>query len=288
MSLAVGGDHDHGYGPLVATTVRVATWNLWGTWGPWEARAPAIHATLRAAAPDIVALQEVWESADGRRNQAREIAATLGGHHCIYAPNLTRGEYRSGNAILSRWPIVRHEVRVLPRAVDPVADDEGEERLCVFAEIDGPRGAVQVFCAHLSWRGDHSAIRQAQVAAIADLVRSTRPRPAFPAVLCGDLNAEPDAEEIRMLTGKAAVPVRGVWFRDVWASVGDGPGHTWSNANPWAAGGLDAERRLDYLLTGNPKLGGAGQPVRASLLGVEPVDGVVASDHYGVVADLRY
>jgi hypothetical protein len=34
--------------------------------------------------------------------------------------------------------------------------------------------------------------------------------------------------------------------------------------------------------------GGAGQPVHAEIAGAETVNGVVASDHYAVVTDLRY
>jgi len=37
-----------------------------------------------------------------------------------------------------------------------------------------------------------------------------------------------------------------------------------------------------------PRRGGAGHPVRCEVIGDEPVGGVVASDHYGVLADLRY
>ena len=70
----------------------------------------------------------------------------------MYAPNLERDGARSGNAVLSRWPIARHEVRALPRrGAYEAVDDEGEERLCVFAEVNGPRGPIQIFCAHLSW-----------------------------------------------------------------------------------------------------------------------------------------
>lgn len=280
-------EYDPGYGPLVETSLRLATWNVWATYGPWERRQPAIHATLRAVAPDVVALQEAYESIDGTRSQAREVGAALGLEHHLFSPNLVMGEFRAGNAIVSRWPIVRHDVAVLPRAVAPVADDEGEERLCVFAEIAGPRGNVQVFCAHLSWRGDHGAIRQAQVRAICEFIRDARPR-SFPAVLCGDLNATPDSDEIRMLTGKAAVPVRGVWFRDLWEQAGEGPGETAHRSNPWFAKHLDVDRRIDYVLAGNPKLGGVGHAVRIDRIGIDPVDGVVGSDHYGLVADLRY
>ena len=168
--------YDPGYGPLVQTRVRVATWNLWGRYGPWEARLPVIIENLRAIDADILGLTEVWE--DDTRSQARELAVALGYTEPVYAPNLERDGARSGNAVLSRWPITRHEVRVLPRrgAFDAV-DEEGEERLCVFAEVDGPRGPIQIFCAHLSWSADHSAVRQEQTREIARFLAETRPRP---------------------------------------------------------------------------------------------------------------
>ena len=68
--------YDPGYGPLVRTRVRIATWNLWGRYGPWEERLPVIIDNLCAINADILALQEVWE--DDERSQAREIAAALG------------------------------------------------------------------------------------------------------------------------------------------------------------------------------------------------------------------
>ncbi len=92
-------EYDPGYGPLVSTRVRIATWNLWGRYGPWEARVPAIEATLRSLDPDICALQEVWE--DDARSQAREIADALGFPNQIYAANLERDGARSGNAMVS-------------------------------------------------------------------------------------------------------------------------------------------------------------------------------------------
>jgi endonuclease/exonuclease/phosphatase family metal-dependent hydrolase len=279
--------YDPGYGPLVETRVRIATWNLWGRYGPWEARAPGIEASLRAIDADLVALQEAWDA--GGRNQAEELADALGYAACIYAHNLDFDGVRSGNAILARWPITRHEVRVLPRDAGVVRDDEGEERLCVFAEVDGPRGPIQMYCAHLSWRDDHSAIRQAQVAAICELVRENRPR-SFPAVLCGDLNSEPDSDEIRMLTGRTSVPVRGVVFRDAWAEAGPpaAPGYTADNVNPWITGMLGRNQRIDYVLVGTPKLGGVGHVVDVRVAGNSAHEGYYPSDHFAVVADLRY
>jgi endonuclease/exonuclease/phosphatase family metal-dependent hydrolase len=271
---------------LLQTRVRIATWNLWGRYGPWEARLPAITETLRRIDADIVGLQEVWE--DDRRSQAAELAAALGYSDPIYAANLERDGARSGNAVLSRWPIGRREVRRLPREAAGAADDEGEERLVVLAECDGPRGPIQVYCAHLSWRGDHSGIRQAQVAEICRFVREHRPR-SFPAVLLGDLNADPDSAELRMLTGQQTVPVPGVMFRDAWTAAGNVErGATWSNDNPFAAASLDLDRRVDHILVAAPKAGGCGQPLATWIAGHEPVDGMFGSDHFAVVTDLRY
>ena len=42
------------------------------------------------------------------------------------------------------------------------------------------------------------------------------------------------------------------------------------------------------MFTGFPKTGGAGHCVHAELVGTDEVDGVMPSDHFGVLADLRY
>lgn len=272
-------DTSRHYGELVETTVRVVTWNLWWRFGPWEARLPAIRATLAAIDADVVCLQEVWD--DGQRSQAAELGDALG-LHAAYDAHLDLDRVRFGNAVLSRWPITGTEARDLP--APPGLD---ERRRVMRADVDGPRGPVQVFCTHLNWRFDQSAVRQEQVRAVCAFVRES-PQRSFPAVLCGDLNAPPDSDEIRMLTGRAAVPEPGLVFQDAWEVAGDGPGLTWSNANPYARLDLEPARRIDYVLVGWPKRGGRGHAVRAEVVATEAVDGVVPSDHYAVLAELRY
>jgi hypothetical protein len=97
-----------------------------------------------------------------------------------------------------------------------------------------------------------------------------------------------DSDEIRMLTGKMAVPSPPLVFHDAFEVAGVGPGVTWSNANPFAALDLEPDRRIDYVFVGWPKVGGAGQVLRAQVTGTEPVGGIHPSDHYGVLAELRY
>jgi endonuclease/exonuclease/phosphatase family metal-dependent hydrolase len=121
------------------------------------------------------------------------------------------------------------------------------------------------------------------------VVRASSPR-RFPAILCGDLNAAPDADEIRMLTGRAAVPVPGVIFRDAWAVAGAGSdGSTIAARNPFNAATLEPDTRIDYVLVGLPKLGGCGHVRRATVAGDRPGNaGLFPSDHFAVVAELRY
>lgn len=269
------------YGRLIETRLRVMTWNVWWRFGPWEERAPSIAATVRRVDPDVLCLQEVWGLDDGT-SFASVLADELGFHH-VYASRLDWDGVRFGNAVLSRWPILRSEERPLP-----ARGDAEEHRTVVLAEVDGPRGPVQVFCTHLNWRLDHSAVRQEQVHAICSFVAEARPR-TYPPILCGDMNADPVSDEIRMLTGRAAVPVEKLLFHDAWEVAGDGgPGFTWSNDNPYAVLDLEPSRRIDYVFSGWPKAGGAGHVTSCEVVGLEPVDGVVGSDHLAVVAELRY
>ena len=272
---------DGPFGPLIETRLRIMTWNLWWRFGPWEARRPAIAATLAAVDADVIALQEVWGTVEG--SFAGELAAGLG-YSWVESTRLELDGVTFGNAVLSRWPIRRSAWQPLP---SPAGADES--RTVLMASVDGPRGPVQVYCTHLNWRFDQSAVRQDQVRAVTSFVAETRDAEArFPAVLCGDLNASPDADEIRMLTGRAAVPNEKLVFHDAWEVAGEGRGTTWSNANPHARRDLEPDRRIDYVLAGWPKAGGAGHVTRCTVAGTEPVAGVVPSDHYAVVAELRY
>jgi endonuclease/exonuclease/phosphatase family metal-dependent hydrolase len=268
------------YGELIETRLRVLSWNLWWRFGPWEARLPAITATIRDLDPDVVALQEVWGERDGTSSAAL-IAEALGYEH-VFAHRLVLDGVEFGNAILSRWPIVDTEHWPLP-----ARPDAEEQRTLLLAEVDGPRGRVQVFCTHLNWRFDHSDVRQEQVRYICERIAERRPR-AFAPILCGDMNAPPDSTEMWMLNGKTTLPVPKLVFHDAWEMAGDGPGHTWSNENPYARLDLEVARRIDYVYTGWPRAGGAGHVTSCRVIGQEPVDGVVPSDHYGVLAELRY
>jgi len=135
---------------------------------------------------------------------------------------------------------------------------------------------------------DASGLRQHQVRQLVRFIAETASRRDL-IVVCGDFNAGPDSDEIRMLTGRSAPVAPGMVFYDAWEMAGDGsPGFTWSNRNPLAAIGLYPDRRFDYIFSAWPRRGGAGHPTGCSLLGVRAPQEQQLSDHYGLAADLRY
>ena len=259
--------------------LRVLSWNLWWRFGPWEERLPAIVASIERLDADLIALQEVWV-ADGT-SSAHVIAEALG-YHVEVAHRLELDGVGFGNAVVSRWPIARAAVRPLPSA-----GGTDEQRLALLAEVEAPNAPVQIISTHLNWRHDESAVRQAQVRELCAFIAAERPR-SYPPILCGDFNAEPDSDEVRMLTGLVAVPVPGLVFRDAWTSPGvEGTGCTWVDANPFAAAEHEQERRIDYVFTGWRRNDGRGAPLSCQVVGDVPVQGVWPSDHLGVLAELR-
>lgn len=269
------------YGQVVESTVRIATWNVWGRFGPeWEQRQAGIEDALVQAGPDVVCLVEAWRQ--GEKSQPALVAERLGlAHHC-FTGEWEQEDWVSGIGIVSRWPMSEPVHR-------PLRGEQGAGfGQAIHVVVDGDRGPIQLFVAMLDYPLDASALRQAQARELARFVSEVTRR-RYPTVIVGDFNAGPDSDEMRMLTGRTASAVPGLVFYDAWEVAGDGtPGCTWSNRNPLAAIGLYPDRRFDYVLSAWPRLGGVGHPTRCSLLGVRPSDQLQLSDHYGVVADLRY
>ena len=242
----------------------------------WQARQAALTAAIRHTDADIIALQETWRDTAAATDQVSLLAAELG-YHQVQAHPLTLDD--RGLAVLARWPVVTDTVLDLP-----AGDAEPEHRITLAATVSTPAGGLPVYVTHLNWRLDHGHIRHQQLAAtVAHLAqRHTGP---LPAVLCGDLNAPPDSDEIRALTGHTTPYIRGLVFQDAWAAAGGpDPGYTWDHANPHAAADRYGNLRLDYVL---PRWQ-AHRPGRilAAELVTGGTDASPASDHYGVVVDL--
>ena len=258
--------------------LRVLTWNLWWRFGPWEQRQAPILEVLRQTDADVIGLQEVWATEDG--DQLDDLAGALG-YHAARSPDPSPHGF--GNAVLSRWPIDDHDWVHLP-----AANGQPEHRTVLHARIAAPFGPLTFFTTHLDHHLGHSALRCDQVTRIADFVAARRndPEDGFPPVLCGDFNAAPDSDEIRRLVGLTQPPVEDLVFHDSWAQVGEGRGLTWNCDNPYITDTTWSRQRIDYVFVGWPRPKPTGNPRRAWLIGTEPVDGVVPSDHYGITVEL--
>lgn len=263
--------------------MRVLTLNIWNRSGPWDERLAAIREGIETYQPDLIGLQEVLNARAPSLgpNQARLIGEDLG-YHTAFGPAWELGGgIDFGNAILSRWPILRSETFPLP------IEGEDESRCLLFAEIDAPFAKIPFFVTHLNWRLHEGHVREKQVRAITDHVERLAPTDGFPPVLVGDFNAEPDSDEIRFLRGRCSLGGKSVYFADAFALAGEGPGATFARSNPFAAPLREPDRRIDYIFVRGPDQKGRGEPLEARVVFDQPIRGVFASDHFGVLALIR-
>ena len=270
---------------------RVLTLNCWNVCEPFEERMAVIRRGLAALTPDVAGFQEVVVRSDGLDQGSLMLGDA--GYFRAFGPAFRwndegttlahDGEGNAfGNLIASRWPILHSEVRPLP-------GKQGEEpRSVLGALIDTPTGLLPLLTTHLDWQFDHGWMRERQVRTIDALARELAKRADLPPMLTGDFNAHPDSTEMRFLRGLASLDGSSTYFQDAWEVAGPGgPGFTWDNRNRFAAHAHEPDRRIDYILVGPADAGGRGRVEVARLAFEEPVGDLFASDHFGVVAEVR-
>jgi endonuclease/exonuclease/phosphatase family metal-dependent hydrolase len=263
--------------------VRVVTLNLlaWG-FADGAARHAAVKKVLPDLRADVVALQEVHRGADF--DQAADLVG----------PEFTIVDVPGGHATYGGECLaVRHPV-IGVHAVDRPVPGGPDRASALAVEITGADGAGPLVVVHhkgtFELGREHVREQQALTTArfVADLAGH---RPDLPVVLVGDFNATPDAASIRFLTGRQTLAGVGVHYQDAWTAVHpDLPGHTVDPDNPLVRAGempLEPGRRIDYVLVRCGIHGPLLAVADCRLILTGPVGGVWASDHYGVLADLR-
>ena len=266
--------------------LRVMTLNLWNLSGGWRDRRVEVVAWLELLQPDLVCVQEVIEDAQGR-NTARWLADQAAYAHVFHhgTPTPLFEGITFGNAILSRWAIDHTNVVELPDD-DPPA--EAATRTLLHART---ANGLDVYCTHLTSLPAHGYLRQRQVVALDAAVRDlSDPAAPLPPIVAGDFNADPDADEIRFLCGLATLDGRSTYYQEAWRVAGGqarGPGWTWENRNPFMSVQHDADRRIDYVFAGWRRDDGKGRIESCRVVCDRSLTGVYASDHYGVLAEIR-
>ena len=284
----------------MGNNLRVVTLNFWGTEPPLDRRIALAVRQLKQLDPDVVCLQEArpLDGVSGRTTG--DVLGEQLGMHAHYATSCAwkAGDYeglgagQEGLAILSKQTPLATQRLELPHA------RTAETRQLLSVQLPTGSDPVWVHTTHLHYRLDDGVAREAQVLAIDDALRALgRDKTSAPQILCGDFNATPDSDEMRFLRGLTTLAGRRTHFQDAWlrhhreAERGDGPaqGITWSSENELTRPlrSLDIDRRIDYVYVTSRKKDGRGTIRECRVVMTEREQGVCASDHYGVFADVQ-
>lgn len=264
-----------------ARGLRVMTMNVLA---PQYADSPGRRSVLareiRHLAPDVLALQEVtpgdvealvdddWHVAPHPRWSSDGVGAVLAARHPF-------GDTRSDTLEVTERTVHTDWCGVVTAEL----------------RLPEPLGTVLVVHHKPSWPYGYEHERELQALVAARLAEAAAAEcSARHTVLLGDLDASPHAASLRFLQGLQALDGVSVCFQDAWATVHPGePGPTFSPANSLVRQGdmpEASDRRIDYVML---RCGPHGPTLRVTSCRrvlVEPVNGVQASDHYGVAADL--
>jgi endonuclease/exonuclease/phosphatase family metal-dependent hydrolase len=189
--------------------MKLITWNIqWGCGMDGRVDFDRIVATAKRLADfDVLCLQEVADGftdlpGSAGENQFHEIARRLPGFAAIEGVNVdlpgeTGGRKRFGNMILSRLPVGRILRHALPWEADP--ETRNMPRGLLDVEIEIAHGLVRIMTTHLEYFS--GALRKAQVAAIADIVRRNVARATTPPQAAGGTYAMGQGTASTILTG---------------------------------------------------------------------------------------
>ncbi len=207
---------------------------------------------IRECKADIVGLNEirdigVWE---GFEPQAKELAERLGYHYCFAkAIDVVEAPNPYGNALLSRYPILKAETVMVPDPTEPLTGQWYETRCLLKASID-VGGGLTVCVSHFGLNPEE------QVNAVKTACEQVEDRTCL---LMGDFNVTPDDPVL--------LPLRERLYDT--AERFDGERLSWPSDKP--------ERKIDYLFT-----------TRDIRVLSADIPAIVASDHRPYVAEIEW
>jgi endonuclease/exonuclease/phosphatase family metal-dependent hydrolase len=258
--------------------LKIVTLNTWKCDGHYQARLDWMGDALAALRPDFILLQEVFRSVDGAlatdvflkerlglqaywtpaRRKIRQLAGQMYDSH-------------SGLAILSRYNCQFIETLVLP---SNKTDGGRAAQLAVF-EIAGQQ--LLFANLHLSYLPKSDALKIQQVQAVLNRLPDIPFEIGF---LAGDLNSTPNSSTVKYLLTHTK------WlFQDAYVAT--------QTADKFATGDTHYHhsigKRIDYIFTINPKLKSVKWEITRSevVMNVRNPDGLLPSDHFGVMATLQ-
>ncbi|NQW02158.1 MAG: endonuclease/exonuclease/phosphatase family protein [Rhodospirillales bacterium] len=261
------------------TSLSLLTYNTWKCDGDYQARLPLMVAEIDRLNPDLVFLQEAFVTPD-------RLYDTAGAISRCGAYQITRAEARrkericggvpldstSGLAVLSRSP--RLASRIVPLPENP-ADGE---RLALIVEIQTDVGRLALVNLHLTHLSDGDNLRQHQLMAAINAIPAHRH-----AIVAGDFNCLPDA--VPAVASRLGSHV-------IYGSTAAGP-HCLAagTLNPVVGSDMtDTVRCLDHVLLMGPDRVVPQVGLKNAEVVInrpDPVSGLYASDHAGVLVHLE-
>ena len=211
---------------------------------------PQVADVIRTADASLVALNELDSCNRRHANyQLQDLAGELGDWSFQFASAFPFANGAYGNGVLSRDKVIsRYKVHLPksdgsePRSIAVVETDR-----CVFASV------------HLDYVGENS--QRDQVAALNDWFKSVYGGARKPVFLCGDFNAEPDSEAIRLM-------------KEGWTQL-SGTDFTYSTKTP--------RKCIDYVFAYK-----AAAPVELISSEVLTTDTETLSDHFPVKVVVKF
>ena len=152
---------------------------------------PRIAQVILSVEPDLVALQEVDKNTTrtGKVNQDIELA-NLTKMNSVFGSNITFQGGQYGNAILSKFPIIKNKNFLLPNV------DSGEQRGLLRSQIQiSNKENILFFSTHLDHRRSDTE-RLASAEAINQIISLNNKSPA---ILAGDFNDVPESPTLKEL-----------------------------------------------------------------------------------------
>ena len=260
----------------MTSRLRCVTLNVLGPANPdWDRRSRIIGDVLGRLGADVVALQEV---------RVADVEQLLGRGYQV-TPFSATSEDGTGGVLATR---AAHDVL---EEIDQRSAEHGQDLpwcATLIVALDSPVGRLVVAHHKPSWPFPLEVEREQQARRAALAVQ--RHAGDGPAVVLGDFDATPDAGSMSFWRGRRSLDGVSVCFQDAWETARPGEaGFTFSDENPLVRAGEVAtavSRRIDYVLVRAGRHGPLLQVLRCDRLLDQPVKGVWASDHYGLVADL--
>lgn len=260
--------------PKPPGALRIVSLNTWKCDGDYAKRLPLMAQGLQALEPDIVLLQEVFRSLDGRWDTAEYLAAALQMRaDCSWVrrkPRWLQGMWHdseSGMAMLCMQPVLDSRVISLPSS----PEDGGRNAQLFAFEYESEK--LWVANVHLSHLPHADALRRAQFNAIwtqqvlEDLTGSLW--------ILGDFNTPLEPCGVWL---SPPAP----WFaEDAFARLGRGEKVTHTNETGVALN-LDQCVRMRQRKAGSL----AAFHAQVVLNRPDPATGLLASDHFGLCIDL--